>query len=82
MLVTNFVGTCMPNFMNSRMHNCNYLTFNLMFLRHTIRLKLVARLDIIYYPLVFVFIHISVKCDKEKKTVCLIISFYSTFALS
>ena len=70
-----FVGTCMPNFMNSKMYNCNTLTFGLMFLRHTIKLEPVARLGIIYYTLEFVSIHISIQFDKEKKTVYLNVSF-------
>ena len=65
----------MPNFMKSRMHNCNNLTLDLMFHRHTIKLEHVARLDIIYYPSVLVSIHISVQCDKEKKIVYLNVSF-------
>ena len=53
-----------------------------MFLRQTIQFELVARLDIIYYPFVFISIHISVHCDKEKKTLYLNVSFYRTFALN
>ena len=64
------------------MHNCNNLTFDLMFPRHTIKLELVARLDIIYYLSVLVSIHISVHCEKEKKDGILKCIIYRTFALT
>ena len=74
--------------MNSNMHNRNTLTFDLIFLNITIKLELVAVLGAIYYPFVFVSIHILTQCGKEKKTRYLNVSFllhictYLTFGLA